>query len=33
MLTLDICRAMIYPTSDISLHDISGDDTLERGMV
>lgn len=33
MLTLDICRAMIYPTSDISLHDISGDDILERGMV
>lgn len=33
MLTLDICRAMLYLTSDISLHDISGEDTLERGMV
>lgn len=33
MLTLDICRAMLYLTPDISLYDISGDDTLERGMV
>lgn len=33
MMTLDICRAMIYPIPDISLYDISGDDTLERGMV